>query len=477
MSTPSNTVSSTSAFIDMSTYAELEAFLYGGPFSITHFVGTVQKSNWFSLVPTTLRMSQEPAFGSRNVSATINRNGDFLVKLWVRVDMPQIWLPATAGLKADATVRYVSNLAHNLFNRIYLTHNDLVAQEMTSFWLDFNYQFNLEASKRLGYRNMIGQVAKNIVPVAVGLPCGTGSAVSLDIPMWFSVDSGRALPVAALPFNETKINYEFRTLQNIVIVSPGVAAVGTAATYSNVMQYPSTTQQPLMGGVETYGMYGIVHNDERVRLGDAPRDILIHQLQQLQVQAWQNVNSGAAQSFDIRLSHSIVALYFAARNTSIQNSQYLSGAEYSNYTTQPLGQGADPIGFVTLVYENTARLAMDADYFTLMEPYYKAPAIPEETGYHMWSYALSSNSLNPCGSTNYSKLANVSIMYQPSSAAVNAAGAQTGIPLDTNGNPIRWPTNSTVVTDNQIQTWEHILVARNHNIIRIANGSIGFPTL
>ncbi len=473
----SSNVSTQVTFIDMSSYAELEAFLYGGPFSITHFVGTVQKSNWFSIVPTALRQSQDPVFGARNVSASIHRNGDYVLNIWFRVVIPLVWLPDTVGLKADATVRWTNNLGHNLFNRIYLTHNELSAQEMTSYWLDFNYQFNLDASKRIGYRNMIGQIAKFIVPVVAGQPLGSGGALNIPIPMWFSVDSGRALPVAATPFNDTKLNYEMRRLNELLIVSPGIAVAGNAATVSDVRVYNSTTEIPELQTPETYATYAVVHNDERVKMGDAPRDILIHQLQQVEIKQFRDVESGTTQSSDIRLSHSIVAVYFAARNTSIQNSVKNVGAEYSNYTTEPLGAGEDPIGDVRMIYENTARLAMTADYFSLVEPYYKSPAIPDETGYHMWSYALKSNALDPCGSTNFSKLANVSMSYTPSVAALNAAGAVGGIPLNSSGDPIRWPLNSTDPLDNFKQQWDNIIVARNHNICRIANGTIGFPTL
>jgi len=473
----SQTVSQTSAFIDLSTYAELEAFIYGGPYAVTQFVGTVQKSNWFSIVPTSLKMSSEPNFNSRNITATINRGGDYVIRTWVRFEIPKVWLPDTIGLKADATVRWTSNLGHNVFSKISLTHNELTSHEITSFALDFEYQLSLESSKRIGYKNMIGHVGKNIIPVTPGNPLGTGGAIQVPIPFWFSCDSGRSFPIAAVPFNDTKINFELRRWQDLLIVSPGIAATGTDAKVTDVKVYQSLTENPSITNFETFSLYSIIHNDERVKLGDAPRDILMTQYQQVQITPFKDVKDRATQSFDVRLSYSIISLYFAARNTSIQNSNKISGGEFSNYTTEPLGAGVDPLGFVRLVYENTARLSMNSDYFSLMEPYIKSPAIPDETGYHLWSYALKSHDINPCGSTNFSKLANVSLIYSVSDAAVNSAGAQTGIPLDQNDNPIRWPLNSTDAADNQIQTFEHICVAKNWNIVRIANGSMGFPTL
>lgn len=469
-------VSSQVTFIDLSTYAELEAFLYGGPYATTWFVGTVQKSNWFSLVPISLRQSQTPDFGSRNVSATINRNGDYVLQIWLRVQVPQVQLANDPDIFPDATVRWTGKLGHNLFSRVFLTHNELTAQEFTSYWLDMYYQFKISASKRIGYRNMIGDIASFVIPVGINQPLGTGGFLNIPFPLWFGVDSGRALPVAALPFNETKLNYEFRNYKELLIVFPGTAGAGgiRTATVNDVHVAGQPNQVPSLQNAETFALYAVVHNDERVKMGDAPRDILIHQLQQIQVQPFRDIASGQLQSFDIRLSHSIIGLYFAARNTTVQNLKTNSGAEYSNYTTEPNGNGMDPIAFVKLLYENTLRLSMGADYFSMVSPYYSSSCVPDETGYHMWSYALDSCSLNPCGSTNYSKLANVTITYNPSPAAQNAANPVA--PVDSSGNPILWPDQLGV---NQVmpQSWEHILIAPNHNIGRIANGSFGFPTL
>jgi hypothetical protein len=469
-------VSSQVTFIDLSTYAELEAFLYGGPYATTWFVGTVQKSNWFSIVPISLRQSQEPIFGSRNVSATINRNGDYVLQIWFRVQLPKIQLANNPDIFPDATVRWTSKLGHNLFNRIYLTHNELTAQEFTSQWLDMYYQFKVPASKRIGYRNMIGDTSNMTTPKGIGQPLGSGSYLNIPFPLWFSVDSGRALPVAALPFNQTKINYEFRNLAECLIVYPGTSgSTGIRpATVNDVEVVGQPGQRPQFINAETFALYAVVHNDERVRMGDAPRDILMNQIQQVQVQPFLNVATNQLQSFDIRLSHSIKALYFAARNVSVQNQSTNSGAEYSNYTTEPFNQGLDPIGDVRLLYENTLRLSMGADYFSFVAPYHASTSIPDETGYHMWSYALDACNLNPCGSTNFSKLANVTITYQPSPAAVIAANLTA--PLDHKNVALEWPDQAGIPRP-MPQRFENILIADAHNTGRVANGTFGFPTL
>ena len=97
---------------------------------------------------------------------------------------------------------------------------------------------------------------------------------------------------------------------------------------------------------------------------------------------------------------------------------------------------------------------MGSDYFSLVNPWYHAPVIPTETGYHSYSYSLDFISLDPMGSTNYGKLTNVSIVPEASSQAKAAAESLTAK-----------------------QTYEFIVTAINNNIIRVSGGALGFPVL
>jgi hypothetical protein len=169
-------------------------------------------------------------------------------------------------------------------------------------------------------------------------------------------------------------------------------------------------------------------------------------------------------SFDLRLSHSIKVLFWAVRNTTAIN-------EWSNYTTaSPVttdktinfktADASDPIASFGLRYENQYRLAdMGSDFFSLVFPYFSAPAIPKETGYHMYSYSLRFNELDPKGSTNFGKLTNVACDIKSSPTAILASDGLGAPGAD-------FP-----------QTFQFILVAVNNNIMRISGGALGFPVL
>lgn len=460
------TTSASNVFIDLATYSELEGFLYGGPDAITYFVRAVGKSNWFSYIPINLRHYGTFDFGQRGISASVNRSGDYVLNTWFRFQIPRLVLnQGQQGnqIYGDATIRFTRNLGHNIFTRVYITFNELTVHEFDNNWLDFNYQFGLDASKRIGYRNMIGDVSA--FTDAAGLnsnPLGTGGFLNVPLPFFFTDDSGDALAVAQLPFNDVKINYQLARLQDVLVVYPGTPAGGgqRPATLSDVVVFGTTTA-PSIVQAQTWAHYAVVHNDERVKMGDAPRDILIRQVQIVQNAPFKDMTTRS--SFDLRLSHAIDSLFWAAQNNS-------TAGEQSNYTTEPNYTGLDPLAASHLLYENTVRVSADIDYYALLAPYYAAPAIPDETGYHAYFYCLNFANLNPNGSTDYSKLANVSILHDPSTAATNAAN--TANPVDQNGNPIQGPGG--VIFP---QTFAHVIRARNLNIARYANGSLGLPVL
>ncbi len=511
-----NSVSTSTVFIDLATFSEPEGFIYGGPKAITWFVRGVQKSNWFSFIPVVLRNDGVHDFGAQNSSVSVNRSGDYVLNVWFRAQIPQVYLnikaqdPAVA-IDNRSRIAWTRNLMHNLFAHISITFNELTVQEFDNYFLDANARFGLPASKWTGYNNMIGDIAAmtdfvmggdpSSTPGAGSLPVnlGTGGFFQVPLPFWFTLDSGVALPIAALPFNDVKINYTFRRWQELIILESRQSTQDLPAgtvdlplpSLNDVFIANTSNQQPALVRPGTWVHYAVVHNDERVKMGDAPRDMLIKQTQTIGRRAFNDLTAITSQ--DLRLSHSIYSFYFMAQNVSVL-SLGDAGGEWSNYSTEaPLcgvvSLGIDPLAQASLKYESTLRVVLGSDYYSLTVPYYYSVAIPEEVGYHMYSYALNSFLYNPSGSTNYSKLANVSLDYVPSLAAINAAGVSSSgavTPTRSDGSVLQWYQKG-VAPDpldpegskgaDFPQSFVGIFIANNWNIARVANGSLGHPTL
>jgi hypothetical protein len=467
----------TSGFIDLATFDEIERYLYGTLEATAYFVRETRKSTWFTQVPVMLSNSSgSPQFG-QDWSVSVSRAGDYLLHSWLRVTVPSI--TAVSGYSGGLLVRWCANLMHNLVKECNITFNDLVAARFDNYHLDFWAAFTVPDSKRVGYNNMIGNVTTLTLPTAphlvkdgvTGLPSAT---LNLPLPFFFARDSGVALPTAALPYNEMRINFSFRDWTELLIlestsgtterrVVPSVSThVGSAVT--NPL---STT--PVLSNVAVWANYAIVSNDERKRMACAPRDILIEQVQTAPRQTFAPVTNNQP-SYDIRFSHAIKALFFSARNKTFSN-------EWSNYSTVSpqafaagsfvpgTANGYDPISQTSLVYENTARLSqMGSDYFSLVNPWYHAPSIPDKTGFHCYSYSLDFFCLDPMGSTNYGKLTNVSIRPEASPSAQMSSSSTASVTGGVRVNAFD-------------QSYDFIVTVINNNIIRVSGGALGFPVL
>jgi len=284
--------------------------------------------------------------------------------------------------------------------------------------------------------------------------------LNLPLPFFYGRDSGVALPTAALPYNDMRLNFSFRSWEDLLIgVNTTVPGQRVSVTASDLKVAPE------LKTVQLWSNYAIVSNEERKMMACAPRDILIEQVQTAPRQPFLN-NGNNHPNFDIRFSHAIKCVFFGTRNKTWPSewSQYATHSPTvgQNGTMYHLPSGAgDPIEKTSLIYENTQRLSgMGSDYFSLVNPFFHAPVIPKETGLHSYSYSLDFMQLDPMGSTNYGKLTNVSILPEPSETAKSASAGT----LQEAGADVA-------------QKYEFIVTAVNNNIIRISGGALGFPVL
>jgi hypothetical protein len=379
---------------------------------------------------------------------------------------------------ADCGLRWTRNLGHNLIREINLSFNDLVAERMDSFFLDFWSAFTMPGNKRNGYNNMIGNIAELTNPRSIStVPANYQSlptyVLNIPVPFFYSRDSGISLPTAAIPYNDMVHYVTFRDVNELLIVDNYALKLSTSCQRVNL-----TNSNPLVN-CDMWAEYAIVSNVERAQMGKAPRDILMEQVQTAPKQTF-DPNLSQSPNYDIRFSHAVKVLFFAAYNTTTKSegSNYGTVSPFVKITTNgPLvdfygNHGiADPIENTSLIYENTTRLAqMGSDYYSLVNPFFHAPVIPIAVGYHTYSYSLDFISLDPMGSTNYGKLTNVSIVPTASAAAVSAANPT--INSDYLGTP------TTQADSNVIkQKYSFIVTAVNNNIIRISGGALGFPVL
>lgn len=453
----------TSGFVDLATYDETEKYLYGGEDATVYFVRETKKATWFTQVPVCLAKSSGFPDFSQQWSVNITRAGDYLLNSWLRITIPAVTLSASNQFSVDGRLRWTRNLLHNLIQEAAITFNDLVAHRFENYFLDFWAAFTTPAGKLNGYNNMIGNIDELIQPHAPGqtIPEIT---LNLPLPFFFARDSGTSLPCAAIPYNEMKIQIQFRNWNQLLILD-NLGATGSQPRSVIPLVSDLGGTAPSISQCQVWANYALVSNEERKRMGCGARDILIEQVQTAPFQTF-NPSQSTRPSYDIRFSHAVKTVFFGVQNITCQS-------EWSNYTAaspipgstivdfSPSG-AVDPIVQTSLVYEATQRLAtMGSDYFALIQPWYHAPVIPLNTGFHMYSYALDFFNLDPTGSTNYGKLTNISIIPEASVGAILGAAGDGDA-----GSGLEW-----------VQKYLFICVAFSYNVIRVNGGAVGFPVL
>ena len=438
----------TSGFIDLATYDEIEKYLYGGLKATAYFVRETKKSTWFTQVPVVLQKTNGVADFGKEVSFSITRAGDYLLNTWLRVTLPSISVGfgfSVSGFEYNVScaAMWTPNLMHNLIREATLTANDLVVNRFDNHYLDFWAAFTVSQSKAAGYNFMIGNQTSLSTP-QVFIP---QQSLNLPLPFFFSRDSGVALPTAALPYNDLKINLCLAPMEDLVTIFEFDGARGdpndsfvacknlnttscTVELNGNGPNSNNSSNRSLVNA-NLFANYAIVSNDERKRMGCGPRDVLIEQPYKFPAQDYTPDVVGGNVTYDLRFSHAVKALFFAVRNVTCRTlwSHYGTGLASVDYdrTATPAdlsvgyagmvnGEGfsynlglaqdnsllkqcnrsyqyavdQDPVAAASLLYENTSRLANmgGVDYYGQVQPYYHGGAVPNSG--NMWSPLSSS---------------------------------------------------------------------------------------
>lgn len=483
------TISLTTAFIDLSTFDEIECWLYGGK-SVNRFRKVIRKSAWFTIIAAQLNKCGTTGQFGTEMQAMFSRAGDYIRDVWLRVELPEV--RSRAGYQA----RWTRNIGHNIIEEAYLQFNDLTVNKLTSYHMDFLAAFLVPEGKLNGYNNMIGNVPPLTDPYeeyfgfreaitntsSVALPA---YPLNVPLPFYFTRDHHDAIIQAACPFNDVRLTIKFRPWQDLLIIdriNSGVQAVATntIATEPAVenVAWDTALDSPgniVLNNVQIWAHYAVVPNGDREKIGEeADIDTLIEQVQTIPATNF-NPASQQQRGIDLRFAHSIRALFFAMRNTTVHN-------EWSNYSThiprgvtnapglifRPVG-ATDPIGRAVLTYENVDRINMSSDYYTLVSPYYSAERIPLDIGYHLISYCNKLRELQPDGSTNFARLASVNLNITASNTAVQQATPLNQMAVGTK----QWDPAFRA----KAATFDIIITASSLSILRMSSGSAGFPVL
>ena len=215
-------------------YGAQDIYLTGNPM-ITYFKVVYRRHTNFAMESIQQTFSGTPGWGNR-VTALISRNGDLVNGMTLEVTLGAI----------NGGDRWTENVGHFIMSQVEVEIGGQLIDRHYADWLEIWAQLTVPASKKAGYKQMIGQSPKDTLGQPTGLQNATEANVvtttvralasrKLYIPLqfWFCRNVGLALPLIALQYHEVKVNITFNNYVNVAMNADGTAAgAGDATTLS-----------------------------------------------------------------------------------------------------------------------------------------------------------------------------------------------------------------------------------------------------
>jgi hypothetical protein len=465
-------------------YGAQDIYLTGNPM-ITYFKVVYRRHTNFAMESILQTLNGSVGWGNR-VTALISRNGDLVSGMTIEATLPNISTTA-AGAGVTVNARWVNDVGHYLMSQVDIEIGGQLIDRHYSDWLEIWAQLTVPASKKLGYRWMIGQdavtaagavntpAAGNAANATAGASLqggvqGTNAAVTLTgrkiyVPLqfWFCRNVGLALPLIALQYHEVKVNITFAPSSELALSLVRTGGLGAVAA-TNV-----NTANITVGALDTVSLwvdYIYLDTDERRRFAQVSHEYLIEQLQM-------NVDTYTAaqqnKSVNLTFNHPVKELVWVCDETVLTTtgtaaavgnvnpavtrnpSHYTWATDEMNASDNfagPSTSGNNPVLNAKLQLNGQDRFAQrDGDYFSRVQAYQCHTCIPDSPGINVYSFALKPEEHQPSGTCNFSRIDNAKLVVSFARAAGNA---QTG----TNGGTIT-------------------VFATNYNVLRVMSGMGG----
>ncbi len=277
-------------------YGAQDIYLTGNPM-ITYFKVVYRRHTNFAMESIQQTFSGNVNFGQR-VTALISRNGDLVSGMT---------LEATLPASAAAGARWTDDVGHHLIQQVEVEIGGQLIDRQYSDWLEIWAQLTVPASKKAGYRQMIGQDAHDQLGQPLGLQAVTGvaqAARKLYIPLqfWFCRNVGLALPLIALQYHEVKVNITFNIATNLLVAGTTTGSLSA----------------------DLWVDYIYLDTDERRRFAQVSHEYLI---EQLQFNGETAVTTTSA-PIDLNFNHPVKELVWVSRLAAAT-----AADQWSNFTT------------------------------------------------------------------------------------------------------------------------------------------------
>ena len=271
-------------------YGAQDVYLTGNP-QITFWKVVYRRHTNFAVESIEQVFNGSGDFGKK-VVCQIQRNGDLISKMYLRVNLPAL----------GAGVAWTPKVGHAMIKTVELNIGGTTIDKHYGDWMNVWYELARKFAHDRGYDQMIGNTAE-LTASAVGT-----AAATLYIPLYFFCcrNDGLALPLIATQYHDTRIEVEFQPLVNLVCGSGAASA-------------PSAT----MGTCSLFVDYVYLDSEERKKFAQASHEYLIEQVQFTGAESVIASTATSNSKFRLNFNHPCKALYW-----NLQADKFTTGNKF-----------------------------------------------------------------------------------------------------------------------------------------------------
>ena len=278
-------------------YGAQDVYLTGNP-QITFWKVVYRRHTNFAVESIEQVFNGSGDFGKK-VVCQIQRNGDLISKMYLRVSLPSL----------PAGVAWSPKVGHAMIKTVELNIGGTTIDKHYGDWMNVWYELARKFAHDRGYDQMIGNTAELTVPSAAGTNVAT-----LYVPLYFFCcrNDGLALPLIATQYHDTRIEVEFQPVAQLLCST--VAATTASPSIGT----------PQMGTCSLFVDYVYLDSEERKKFAQASHEYLI---EQVQFTGAESVTSGTPNAkFRLNFNHPCKALYW-----NVQADKWTVGNKYLAY--------------------------------------------------------------------------------------------------------------------------------------------------
>ena len=209
-----------SGIIQLVSYGIQDMYFIHNP-TITFFKVIYKRHTNFAIESIPQNFNTKANFGSR-VTCTISKIADLIGKIYLIVNLPPIGkfidIPNESGIGNSniSCCAWTEKIGFQLIKQIDLEIGGMVIDKHYSDWFNIYHELTIPYSKRVGLNKMIG----NISELTELSNSKQGYLLYIPLIFWFNRYPNLALPLISSYNCDIKINIEFNSLDECLIIGP-----------------------------------------------------------------------------------------------------------------------------------------------------------------------------------------------------------------------------------------------------------------